>query len=100
MVYNYFLDVINCFGKYSWLFLVKNKKLERIVVSFKEIFEQSRKKQEKIHVDRGTEFKGKFKQFCQEFNINLFSTNNYNTKSFIVERNIQTIEHKLEKIIT
>lgn len=98
--HKYFLSVIDCFSKYAWTFTLKNKKPEGIVEAFKQIFKESKRKPERLQTDEGTEFKGKFSEFCKEQNINLFSTNNKDIKAGIAERFNRTIEEKIEKVLT
>jgi transposase InsO family protein len=98
--YKYFLTIIDCFSKYAWTFPLKNKKPEGIVSAFKEVFKNSHRHPEKIQVDEGTEFKGKFNTFCKEHNVDKFSTENRDIKAQMAERFNQTIENKMEKVMT
>ena len=46
-----------------------------------------RKQPEKVWTDKGSEFKGEFKKFCEKKEIHLYTTEN-ETKSAFAERNI------------
>jgi hypothetical protein len=95
--HKYFLSVIDCFSKYAWTFPLKNKKPEGIVDSFNQIFKESGRKPERLQVDEGKEFMGKF---SKENKINKFSTQNRDIKACIAERFNRTIEEKIEKVLT
>jgi hypothetical protein len=94
------LTVIDCFSKYAWTFPLKNKKPEGIVDAFKQIFKESGRRPEKLQVDEGKEFMGRFSKFCEENKINRFSTQNRDIKACIAERFNRTIEKKIEKVLT
>jgi transposase InsO family protein len=98
--HKYFLSVIDCFSRYAWTIPLKNKKLEGIAESFKQIFKESGRKPERLQVDEGKEFMGKFSKFCVENKINKFSTQNRDIKACITERFNRTIEEKIEKVLT
>lgn len=63
--YKYILSVIDCFLKFAWAFPLKKRKPEGIFESFKQIFKESGRKPEKLQVDKGKEFMGKFNQFLK-----------------------------------
>ena len=98
--HKYILSVIDCFSKFAWAFPLKNKKPEGIIESLKLNFKESGRKPEKLQVDEGKEFMGKFSQFCEENKINKFSTQNKDIKACIAERFNRTIEEKIEKVLT
>jgi transposase InsO family protein len=98
--FKYFLAVIDCFSKYAWTFPLKNKKPEGIIESFSKIFKESGRRPLKLQTDEGTEFKGKFINFCKDHNITKFSTENRDIKAQIAERFNRTIEEKIEKVLT
>ena len=51
---------------------------------------------EKIWSDKGSEFKGEFKQFCDSKNIDIYSTHS-GTKSAFAERNIRSLKNIIYK---
>ena len=51
---------------------------------------------EKIWSDKGSEFKGEFKQFCDSKNIDIYSTHS-ETKSAFAERNIRSLKNIIYK---
>jgi len=55
-------------------------------------------KPEKIWVDKGREFAGEFSKFCQENNINVYSTHS-ETKSVFAERNIRSLKALIFKFL-
>ena len=50
------------------------------------------KQPEKVWTDKGTEFKGEFKTFCENKKIHLYTTEN-ETKSAFAERNIRSLKN-------
>ena len=59
------------------------------VEAFKEMIKQ--KKPERVWTDKGSEFKGEFKTFCEKKEIHLYTTEN-ETKSAFAERNIRSLK--------
>ena len=55
-VFRFLLCVIDIFSKYAWVIPLKDKKGVRIVNGFHKIINDSRKKPNKIWVDKGSEF--------------------------------------------
>ena len=52
--------------------------------------------QQKVWPDKGTEFTGEFKQFCDSKNDELYNRHN-ETKSAFAERNIRSLKNKFYK---
>ena len=50
------LFVIDIFGKYAWLVPLKDKKCVTIVNAFQQVLDDSKRKPNKIWVDKGSEF--------------------------------------------
>ena len=57
--YKYILTVIDFFSKYSWCFHLKDKNLNEIINSFKDIFKKSKRKPNFIQSDEGSELTNK-----------------------------------------
>ena len=94
------LCVIDIFSKYSWVVHLKDKKGISIVKAFQSILKQSNRKQNKIWVDKGSEFyNASFKKWSQDNDIVMYSTNNEG-KSVVAERFIRTLKSKIYKYIT
>ena len=51
---------------------------------------------EKVWCDKGTKFKGEFKQFCDSKNVDLYNTHS-ETKSAFAERNIRSLKNIIYK---
>ena len=66
------------------------------VEAFKKIIKQ--KKQERVWTDKGSEFKGEFKKFCEKKEIHL-CTNENKTKSAFAERNIRSLKNIIHKYL-
>ena len=56
------------------------------------------KKPERVWTDKGSEFKGEFKKFCEKKEINLYTTEN-ETKSAFAERNIRSLKNIIHKYL-
>ena len=56
------------------------------------------KKPERVWTDKGSEFKGEFKKFCEKKEILLYTTEN-KTKSAFAERNIRSLKNIIHKYL-
>ena len=54
--FRFLLCVIDIFSKYAWVVPLKDKKGVSIVDAFQKILDKSRRKPNKIWVDKGSEF--------------------------------------------
>ena len=96
----FLLCVIDIFSKYSWVVPLKDKKGVSIVTAFQSILKQSNRRQNKIWVDKGSEFyNASFKKWLQDNDIVMYSTNNEG-KSVLAERFIRTLKSKIYKYMT
>ena len=98
--FRFLLYVIDIFSKYAWVIDLKDKKGIRIVNGFQKIINGSKRKPNKIWVDKGSEFyNNSFTKWLQENDIVMYSTNNEG-KSVIAERFIRTLKNKIYKYMT
>ena len=89
--FRFLFCVIDNFSKYAWLVPLKDKKGLSIVNVFQKILDDSKRKPNKIWVDKGSEFYNNFfKKWLQDNDIVMYSTNNEG-KSVIAERLIRTL---------
>ena len=96
----YFLCVIDLFSKYAFLVPLKDKKGISIVNAFQSILNKSKRKPNKIWVDKGSEFySASFKKWLQDNDIIIYSTNNEG-KLVVAERFIRTFKSKIYKYMT
>ena len=95
--FRFFLCAIDIFSKFAWVIPLKDKKGVSIVNEFQKILDDSKRKPNKIWVDKGSEFyNNSFKRWLQDNDITMYSTNN-ETKSVIAERFIWTLKNKICK---
>ena len=81
------------------LFLLKKKGIS-IVNGFQKLINDSKRKLNKIWVDKGNEFyNNSFKKWLQDNDIVMYSTNN-EEKSIVAERFIRTLKNKIYKYMT
>ena len=93
----YLLCVIDLFSRFAWVVGLKDKKEASIVNGFKKIFDNSKRKPNKIWVDHGSEFyNNSFKKFLKDNDISMHSTFNEG-KSVVAERFIKTLKNKIYK---
>ena len=98
--FRFLLCVIDIFSKYAWLIPSKDKKGISIVNGFRKIINNSKRKPNKIWVDKGSEFyNNSFKKWLKDNDIVMYSTNNEG-KSVIAERFIRTLKNKIYKYMT
>ena len=73
--FRFLLCVIDIFSKYDWVFHLKDKKGVSIVNAYREVFNDSKRKPNKIGVDKGSEFYNRsMKSWLQENDSYLFNT--------------------------
>ena len=96
----YLLCVIDLFSKYAFVVPLKGKKGISIVNAFQSILNKSKRKPNKIWVDKGSEFyNASFKKWLQDNDIIMYSTNN-EAKSVVAERFFRTFKIKIYKYMT
>ena len=97
--YRYLLTCIDIFSKYSWVIPLKDKRGITIKNALQKIFKQ--RKPKFLWTDRGTEFYNKQVQdLLNENNIKLYSTNNSEIKSAVIERFNRTFKNMMYKKFT
>ena len=96
----YLLCVIDLFSKYAFVVPLKDKKGISIVNAFQSVLNKSKRKPNKIWVDKGSEFyNASFKKWLQDNDIVMYSTNNEG-KSVVTERFIRTLKNKIYNYMT
>ena len=71
------LCVIDTFRKYAWVIPLKDREGINIINAFQKILDDSKRKPNKIWVDKGSEFYNNiFKKWLQDNYIVMYSTNN------------------------
>ena len=97
--YRYLLTCIDIFSKFAWVIPLKDKKGITIKNALQKIFNE--RKSKLLWTDRGTEFYNKQVQdLLNENNIKLYSTNNSEIKSAVVERFNRTFKNMMYKKFT
>ena len=97
--YRYLLTCIDIFSKFAWVIPLKDKKGITIKNALEKIFKQ--RKPTFLWTDRGTEFYNKQVQdLLNENNIKLYSTNNSEIKSAVIERFNRTFKNMMYKKFT
>ena len=96
----YLLCVIDLFPKYAFVVPLNDKKGISIANAFQIILNKSKRKSNKIWVDKGSVFyNASFKKWLQDNNIIMHSTKNEG-KSVVAERFIRTLKGKIYKYMT
>ena len=96
----FLLCVIDIYSKYAWVVPLKDKKGVTIVNAFQKILLDSKRKPNKIWVDKGREFYNKsIKSWLEKNNTEMYSTDN-EEKSVLAERFIRTLKTKTYKYMT
>ena len=98
--FRFLLCVIDIFSRYAWVISLKVKKGISIANAFQIILKESKRKPNKIWVDKGSEFyNSSFKKWLKDNDIEMYSTNNEG-KSVVAERFIRTLKNKIYKYMT
>ena len=88
----YLLCAIDLFSKYAFFVPLKDKKGTTIANAFQNILDNSKRKPNKIYVDRGSEFYNThFKKLLKDNDIEMYPTYNEG-KSVVTERSIKTLK--------
>ena len=96
----FLLCVIDIYSKYAWVFPLKDKKDVTIVNAFQKILGDSKRKTNKIWVDKGSEFYNRsMESWLEKNDIEMYSTHNEG-KSAVAERSIRTLRNKIYKYLT
>ena len=94
------LCVIDIISKYAWLVPLKGKKGVSIVNAFQKILDDSKRKPNKIWVDKGSEFyNSSMKSWLHDNDIVMYPTHKEG-KSVVAERFIKTLKNKIYKYMT
>ena len=97
--YQYLLTCIDIFSKYAFVVPLKDKKGINVKNSLQKIFIQRKCKY--LWTDRGKEFYNKqIQDLLKENNIKLYSTNNSEIKSSVIERFNRTFRNMMYKKFT
>ena len=98
--FRFFLCVIDIYSKYAYAVPLVDKKGVSIVNTFQKILDDSKRKSNKIWVDKGSElYNRSIKSWLQDNDIAMYSTHNTD-KTVVAERFIRTIKNKLYKYMT
>ena len=92
----YLLVAVDVLSRYLRVQPMKALYAKDAVEAFKKMIKQ--KKPEKVWTDKGSEFKGEFKTFCEKKEIHLYTTEN-ETKSAFAERNIRSLKNIIHKYL-
>ena len=99
-IFRFLLCVLDIFSKYDWVVPLKDKKGVSIVDAFQKILDKSRRKPNKIRVDKGSEFyNNSFKKWLKDNDTEMHSIPN-EQKSVVAERFIKTLKTKIYKYMT
>ena len=97
--FRYLFTCIDIFSKYSWVIPLKDRKGINVKNALEKIFKERSPKF--LWTDRGTEFYNKQVQdSLNENSIKLYSTNNYEIKSSVVESFNRTFKNMMYKKFT
>ena len=94
------LSVIDTYSKYTWVVPLKDKKAVNIVNASKKILDDSKRKPNKIWVDKGIEFYNRsMKPWLEKNDIEMYSAHN-EVKSVVAERFIGALKTRIYKYMT
>ena len=98
--FTFLLYVIDTYSKYAWVVPLKDKKGVSIVNAFQSILKKSKRKPNKIWVDKGGEFYNRsMKPWLEKNDIEMYSTHNEG-KPVVAERFIRTMKNMIYKYRT
>ena len=94
--FKYCLTVIDLYTRYAWIIPLKTKTAKEVKQAFENIFKESKRRPNKLFVDKGSEF---YNKEVKPLFKTVYSTENFG-KSPIIERFNRTIKNKLFKKFT
>ena len=98
--FTFLLCVIDIYSKYAWVVPLKDKKGVSIVNAFQSILKKSKRKPNKIWVDKGGEFYNRsMKSWLEKNDIEMYSTHKEG-KPVVAERFIRTMKNMIYKYRT
>ena len=98
--FRFLLCVIDIFSKYAWVIPIKDKKGVIVVNAFQKILDNSKRKPNKIWVDKSSKFyNNSLKKWINDNGIKMYSTNNEG-KFVVAERFIRKLKTKIYKYMT
>ena len=98
--FRFLLCVIDIYSKYAWDIPVKDKKGITITNALQKIFDESKRKRNKIWVDKDRKFYNRsIKSWLEKSAIEMYSTRN-ERKSVIAEQFIRTLKNKIYKYMS
>ena len=87
-------------SQYTWIVSLKNKKDVTIVNDFQKNLDDSKRKLDKIWVDKGSEFYNRsVKSWLEKNDVEIYSTHNEG-KSVVAERFIRILKNQIYKDMT
>ena len=92
----YLLVAVDVLSRYLRVSPMKTKSAEETARTFKRMI--GKRRPQKIWTDKGTEFKGAFKQLCDREGIDSYTTHS-ETKSAYAERNIRSLKNIIYKYL-
>ena len=94
------LYVMDICSQYTWIVSLKNKKDVTIVNDFQKNLDDSKRKLDKIWVDKGSEFYNRsVKSWLEKNDVEIYSTHNEG-KSVVAERFIRILKNQIYKDMT
>ena len=98
--FRFWLCVIDIFSKFAWVVPLKDKKGVSIVNAFRKVLDKSRRKPNKIWVDKEREFYNNFfKKWLKDNDIEMYLIHNEG-ESVFAERFIRTLKTAIYKYMT
>jgi hypothetical protein len=97
----YILVAIDCFSRYMWTRVIKNKSAESVTDAFVDILNSSDRRPTYLQTDKGVEFKNAlFQSYLRKNRIIFYTSENDDVKCSIVERAIRTLKQRLFRYFT
>ena len=97
----YLLFVIDCFSRFLWVIPMRKKTAQATLVALKNLIEFTGRKPRNFMTDQGGEFLNKnIQDYMKTLKINMYTSQNTETKAVYVERVIRTIKTRLFRFMT
>ena len=98
--FKFLLNVIDCFSRYAWTRMLKNKKSNTVSTALEDIFSEGRVP-DYLQTDQGMEFRNKQVQdLLKKYGVKYFTSYNDDIKAGLIERFNRSILSKVHRYFT
>lgn len=97
----FLLCIVDVFSKFGWIEPIASKSARDVLKGFEAVFARTERRPSCLITDKGREFQNQLvRKYLKDMDVDLYNTENPDTKASVCERWQRTIKQKLWKIFT